>query len=572
MGVKLLNKNLRLFHLGWVIILIGALLAHFIQTSGGISIRDIRFNGNNGQVLSGLLYVPPGVTAENKAPAILAVHGYINSRETQSGFAIEYARRGYVVLALDQSGHGYSDGPAFANGFGGPGALAYLRGLDIVDTDNIGLEGHSMGGWTVLAAAATMPDAYKALVLEGSSTGAPFAMEGTPEWPRNLAVVFSKYDEFSQLMWNVDRAQDVADSPKLQAVFGTDQAVVPGEVYGDIAQGTARILHMPNTTHPGDHISPEAIGYSIDWFAETLDGAEPLPSSDQIWLWKEIGTLIALVGFVVLLAGTFQALLGTQAFAHLRNNPVKAAHSERGAKWWLGFAISAFVPVLTYYLFFGWGEQLFPASALLPQTITSQIAFWAVLNGLIVFLVGFVLRGEKVDARGNILGSILIALATVGIGYLFVLAADFLFKIDFRFWVVALKPLSLVQAKIALVYLVPFTLFFVLALRGLHTGLSVAGDSRLKQYLSNIGALALGFLVFLAFQYGWLLFAGHLFSIEEPLNTVIAIQFLPLMTIIAFLSTFTYRRTGSYLPGAFINALFVTWYIVAGQATQFPVS
>lgn len=568
----MIKKQFRLFHIGWVIILVGALLAHFIQTSGGISIRDIRFNGTNGQVLSGLLYVPPGVSAESKAPAILAVHGYINSRETQSGFAIEYARRGYVVLALDQSGHGYSDAPAFANGFGGPAALAYLRSLDIVDTNNIGLEGHSMGGWTVLAAAAAMPDAYKSVVLEGSSTGAPFAKEGDTSWPRNLAVVFSKYDEFSQLMWHVDRAQDAPDSPKLQTVFGASEAIVPGQLYGDIAAGTARLLQTPNTTHPGDHISPEAIGYSIDWFAQTLQGANDLPSSDQIWLWKEIGTLIALIGFIIVLAGSFEMLLGTQAFAHLRRSPGTAAHATRGGKWWLAFALSAFVPVLSYYLFFSWGAQLLPASAWLPQTITSQIAFWAVLNGLIVLVVGLVLRGGKVEARGDIPGSILIALASVGIGYLFVLAADFLFKVDFRFWVVALKPLSLVQAKIALIYLLPFTLFFVLALRGLHAGLSVNNDSRFTQYAANIAALALGFLVFLAFQYGWLLFNGHLFSLNEPLNTVIAIQFLPLMAIVAFLSTFTYRRTGSYLPGAFINALFVTWYVVAGQATQFPVS
>ena len=565
-------KKFRLFHFGWIIILLGALLAHFIQTSGDVTIKDLRFTGNNGQTLSGLLYVPPGVSAENKAPAILAVHGYINSRETQSGFAIEYARRGYVVLALDQSGHGYSDAPAFANGFGGPGGLAYLRSLDIVDVDNIGLEGHSMGGWTILAAAGAMPDGYKAMVLEGSSTGAPYAADGTTTWPRNLAVVYSKYDEFSQLMWGVDRAQDAPDSAKLQAVFGTSQTIVPGQVYGDIAAGTARMLQTPNTTHPGDHISPEAIGYSIDWFAQTLDGAQPIPASDQIWLWKEIGTLIALVGFVVLLAGTFDMLLAAPAFARLRQPIVASAYITRNAKWWIAFALSTFVPVLTYYLFLSWGGQLFPGSAILPQTITSQIAFWAVLNGLIVFVVGFVLKGDKVEGRGDIWGSLLIALATVGIGYLFVLAADFLFKIDFRFWVVALKPMSLLQFKIALVYLVPFTVFFVLALRGLHTGLSVAGDSRLVQYISNIGALALGFLVFLAFQYGTLLFSGHLFSMNEPLNTVIAIQFLPLLSIVAFLSTFAWRRTGSYLPGAFINALFVTWYIVAGQATQFPVS
>ena len=100
--------------------------------------------------------------------------------------------------ALDQTGHGYSDPPAFANGFGGPDGLAHLRSLDIVDKANIGLEGHSMGGWTVLAAATAMPNDYKSMVLEGSSTGKPFAADGTPSWPRNVALVFAQYEEFSE--------------------------------------------------------------------------------------------------------------------------------------------------------------------------------------------------------------------------------------------------------------------------------------------------------------------------------------------------------------------------------------
>lgn len=563
-------KN-RLFHAGWIIILIGALLAHFIQTSGGVSIRDLRFNGQNGQVLSGLLYVPPGVSAENKAPAILAVHGYFNSRETQDGFAIEFARRGYVVLALDQGGHGYSDPPAFANGFGGPGGLAYLRSLDFVDTDNIGLEGHSMGGWTVLAAAAAMPDAYKAVVLQGSSTGAPFAKEADTSWPRNLAVVFSKFDEFSGTMWGVPTAQEVPTSTKLQTAFGVTEPVVIGQLYGDIANGTARILQQPNTTHPGNHLSPEAIGDAITWFDQTLEGAQPIPADNQIWFWKEIGTLIALVGFVVLMAGTFDMLLKTQAFAHLRKEPAGAAYDKRNGKWWLQFALATLIPVLTYYPFFYWATLVFPASAILPQSFTSQIVLWAVLNGIIVLALGLVFKGNKVEGRGDIWGSVLIALATVGIGYLVVAATDFLFKVDFRFWVVALKPLDLIRTKIALVYLIPFTAYFILAMRGLHTGLSVRTDSRVAQYLSNIAVMIVGFILFLGFQYLTLLFTGHLFSMNESLTTVIGMQFVPLLAIVAFLSTFAWRRTGSYLPGAFINALFVTWYVVGSQAIQFAI-
>ena len=69
-----------------------------------------------------------------------------------------------------------------------------------------------MGGWTVLAAAATMPNDYKSMVLEGSSTGKPFAAEGTANWPRNVALVFAQYEEFAALMWGVDLARDVTQA------------------------------------------------------------------------------------------------------------------------------------------------------------------------------------------------------------------------------------------------------------------------------------------------------------------------------------------------------------------------
>lgn len=275
---------------GAAMMVAGSLLAHLTQTSGGIKIEDIRFKGAKGNTMSALLYTPPNATPQTPAPGILAVHGYINSRETQDGFAIEFARRGYVVLALDQTGHGYSDGPAFSNGFGGPDGLAHLRGLANVDKNNIGLEGHSMGGWTILSAATAMPNDYKAMVLEGSSTGKPFAADGTSTWPRNLALVFAQYEEFSTLMWGVPKARDTVSSPKLWALFGTSSAVEPGKVYGDLQGGTARVLYTPAITHPAEHISHEAIGYALDWFGKTLTGGTPLPASDQIWFRKEIGT------------------------------------------------------------------------------------------------------------------------------------------------------------------------------------------------------------------------------------------------------------------------------------------
>lgn len=562
---------------GVLLILAGGLLAHLTQTAGGIRIQDVRFKGAKGNTMSALLYIPANATPQIPAPGILAIHGYINSRETQDGFAIEFARRGYVVLALDQTGHGYSDPPAFANGFGGPDGLAYLRSLDFVDRTNIGLEGHSMGGWTVLAAATAMPNDYKSMVLEGSSTGKPFAADGTPTWPRNTALVFAQYEEFSTLMWGVDRARDVTRSPKLWAMFGTSGPVEPGKVYGDIGQGTARVLYTPAITHPAEHISHEAIGYSLDWFAKTLKGGTPLPADDQIWLRKELGTLVALLGFIALLIGAFDALLEAPMYSRLRLPEIAdgtmPAHSAAvGRRWIIAFILSALIPVLTYYPAFALAGSFVKPSAWLPQGITNQIMVWAVINGLITLaLMPF---APKRSSRAGIVSqSVVIAVSTVAIGYAALWLADLAFKIDFRFWIVALKLMSAKQAMIFLIYLVPFTAFFVVAFHVLHRNFSTMAAGRAGLYLTNILALTLGFIVLLVLQYGALWLTGKLFNPLPdpgfvPLSTIVAIQFVPLLAICAVVATFTWRRTGSSLPGALICGLFVTWYVVAGTATQ----
>jgi pimeloyl-ACP methyl ester carboxylesterase len=565
---KKMRKPWGLFWIGVIVIVAGCWLAHHTQTHGGIRIQDVRFTGANATPMSGLLYVPVNASSKTPAPGILAVHGYINSRETQSAFAIEYARRGYVVLALDQTGHGYSGGAAFSNGFGGPDGLKYLRSLEFVDRDNIGLEGHSMGGWAILAAALALPDGYKSMVLEGSAVGTVFSpTPGDTKFPRNIAVVFSQYDEFSTLMWGVARAKDVGTSAKLKAMFGTDSNVVSEKLYGSLETGNARALYTPATTHPGDHISAAAVGDSLEWFQKTLVGGTPLPRADQIWIWKELGTLIALVGFVVLILGTFAALIDLPYFAALRQAGVPV-NERRDARWWLSFFLTAALPVLTYFYFFGLGAKWLPPSRYFPQSITNQVLVWALLNGAITLVLGKLLfKSKATSSRWLLSGQI--ALATMGVGYAALLLADYFFKVDFRFWVVALRLLSVEQFSHFLAYLLPFGIFFVVAFRALHGFVSIRGEGAMRLYAAGIGAMAFGFLVFIAAQYLPLFTIGHLLSPDQALNTIVSIQFLPLMVILSVISVFTWRRTNSYVPGALISTLFVTWYMVAGTATQF---
>jgi hypothetical protein len=378
-------------------------------------------------------------------------------------------------------------------------------------------------------------------------------------------------------MWGVEKAADVTQSPKLWELFGTKGTVEPGKEYGDIAQGTARVLYTPAITHPAEHISKEAIGYSLDWFARTLKGGTPRPSDDQIWYRKELGTLVALIGFVALLLGVFDGLLEAPVFSRLRQPAIADGFVQKdtashGGRWLAALLLSAFIPALTYYPAFALGGTFVTPSRFLPQGITNQILVWAVINGLIALaLMPF---APKRAHRARVIGpSILIAVVTVAVGYAALWLSDLIFTIDFRFWIVALKLMNAKQFLIFLIYLLPITAFFVIALHVLHRNFSDVGASRGALYLTNILAMTLGFIVLVGAQYLTLWLSGKLFNpIPDPgfvpLSTIVAIEFVPLLAIVAVIATFTWRRTGSSLPGALICGLFVTWYVVAGTATQ----
>ncbi|MCJ7663312.1 MAG: alpha/beta hydrolase [Desulfobacterales bacterium] len=569
-----------------ILILGGGLLAHFIQTSGGVAVRDVRVVGANGKLMSALLYVPKGVSKAAPAPGIVAMHGYINTRETQDGFAIEFARRGYVVLAADESGHGYSDPPAFINGFGGIPALEYLRTLDIVDKDNIGMEGHSMGGWALLKAAEANPTGYRSVVLEGSSTGTYGAPEGTATFPRNMLVVFDKYDEFSPLMWGAPIAKDIVKGDKLKKAFGTTETVEVGKLYGSIEQGTARKLYMPKMEHPMLHISTEAIGHAVAWMQATLKGGNAIPPSNQIWYWKEIGTLVAMIGMILFLLAIGGYLLKTNYFKGLNEAPA-ASKAATGWGWWVGAVITIVLPIAVYLWAWSFnGKGIAKASWLFPQTITTTIMFWAVTVAaisLILLLLWHFLANRKKGGSfaaygftwknkglqlGKVGKSFLLALITVVAAYLTLVFSAWAFTTDYRIWVFAIKPMTTLQFGIFLRYLIPLAFYFLIIGMVLHGELR-RNSSAWSQMIVNILLLIGAYIWFFLLQYIPLFSGKTMFLAPLHLPTVVLFQYVPIFIIVGLVSTYFYRKTGHIFVGSFINALLITWIVVAGQATHF---
>jgi len=318
-----------------------------------------------------------------------------------------------------------------------------------------------------------------------------------------------------------------------------------------------------------DHFSTEAIGYSLDWMQRTLRGGTPRPVSDQIWYWKEAGTCAALVGFVILLLGLFETLVRLPYFAPLLDSP-EVPTERPGAAARVGLIVAALMPALLWLPLCQWADSLLPPARLLPQTFTNEILLWAVCTGLISYGMALLWRAGKARFNTQRARTIVIAMLVVGGGYVSCAMADFLFKIDFRIWFIAVKLLSAGQARAFLVYLVPFVLSMGLMLRALYSNPLLRAGSAIFQYGVSIAALAGGFILFVLVEYLMLFSTGQLPALYpfDALRVILSIQFIPLLAIVGTIATFTFRRTNSYLPGALIAAVLITWVVVAGQATQ----
>ncbi len=170
----------RLLAIFIAIILISSFFAQLVQTNGGtVKIEPITIDAR-GAELTGELYYPVGTIGDDKLPAVIVNHGGGCIYGAFKNLSEEIARRGFVVLNINAYGSGMSAQPDYddagqgINGFfqslravegqqsflptatpmGLHDAINFVRSLEMVDSEHIGMVGHSMGAYRTSAAAA----------------------------------------------------------------------------------------------------------------------------------------------------------------------------------------------------------------------------------------------------------------------------------------------------------------------------------------------------------------------------------------------------------------------------------
>lgn len=162
----------------------------------------VRFKARDGMEIPNILWKPHQATAQNKAPALLLVHGGPGGQTTRAyNYAAQFlANNGYVILGINNRGSSGYGKTFFAADDGKHGreplwdcvdGKKYLQTLDYVDPDKIGIMGGSYGGYMTLAALAFQPEEFKVGV----------DIFGVSNWVRTLESIPPYWESFREALY-----------------------------------------------------------------------------------------------------------------------------------------------------------------------------------------------------------------------------------------------------------------------------------------------------------------------------------------------------------------------------------
>jgi len=205
----------------------------------GLTYEAVTFPSADGLSLVGWFVFPRN--GDGNGAAIIVCHGYASTRAEVLPEAAVLARHGYSTLLFDFRGHGESEEHLVTLGHDEvqdvQGAVTYLLTRSEVAPDRIGVLGRSMGGATVIRAAARIPD-IRAVATEGAyasladTVANDFAnLTGLPKFPfAPLMVMLGEWQTGLDvnLVRPVDDIAQLSPRPVL-LIHGLSDNVIPPE-------------------------------------------------------------------------------------------------------------------------------------------------------------------------------------------------------------------------------------------------------------------------------------------------------------------------------------------------------
>ena len=606
-----------------ILCLISSVGASVFQTNfGQVTYHDLTIDTASGHKLDALLLVPANATEDNKAPAIVVSHGWYNNREMQDLNYVEYARRGYVVLAISMYGHGDSeviesntwwDDENNANGL--YDGVKYVAELPYVDVTRIGVTGHSNGALACREAVLQDEEGLIAAALLVSNDAVYYDEDGNfynQFGSRDAAIVACQYDEFfHRVDGNPPREYMNQVTAQSFLHFGKDPTGLEKReadvFYKETVDGerAIRAIYNPAIIHPWAHFSTSVVAFSVDFFNQALGAPTYLNHNDQIWPIKAAFNALGIVGFFMFVCAATLALLDTRLFRSLKAEaPVEAWPALEGKakkRYWRTNFWSAIWSIPFYLLAFIIGYVgsmiLGPILGIQLQGASCVIGVWCVLCGLrnisvmkksnrevkvdkateennttshSVKNIDKVERGIKIKF-GKLIKSIILALVVVAASFAIVYISDYFLLTDYRLWCFAtIRAFSASHIPNILLYLPLWLVYYIpLSVSTNCYGYTKRGRKGKRTGLGwSMFFAALGPAIMIVAQYTKFYTTGTL--ILDSLTGIMGIWLFPIVIMLplaAYISHKIYVKTKNPYIGGIIMALIACILTVTNTLT-----
>ncbi len=548
-----------------VLMMSGVAISSLVQNNfGQVIVTEVDLLAADGSNIHSTLQKPYYADAGNPLPAVIVIHGSMQSKEWLMAFGIELARRGFVVLTIDVNGHGNSD-----DGTGsGIAALDYITNLDYVDESQIGLIGHSMGGGIAMSAIINSDTPVRALVLVGSGVSSSIA---NSSYPQNLLIAVGSFDSLSRYSNNLS---------SLEAIFGVTN-IEPHVTYGNFTDGTARRIVFGPTNHLLETIEPTLVSESVEWMKSSLKGGMEddrwVPADQLLYGWWLVGGLISTFFAVFTIFPVITILLDIPFFSQVKKQPI-SEHAADNSQF-LGYGLLyGLVGVILFYPMLGVGLFID-----FPQNWGSSVMAWILGTGLVLILLAwYLLKTEKVkldwteiwkttyDSRRIktvLVRTFILALLVIFWLYLWSWIVDIGFALDLRCFLPGMNDLTLSRALFVPLYTVFFFVYFFadgLWLTGVLRRKNMGSwmEGQIKWSAESVFIKCLPYVILIALEYGIGLLTGiTLFPGLIGYSFLFFYAFLPWFAVSAVITVWGYRSTDNYYLGAFINALLCAWLL-----------
>lgn len=551
------------------------LLAHTIETDGGnVDVDRLSIVMDEGALLSAKLWRPVNASASNPAPAVILVPGGNANLEYMSSISLELARRGYVALAIDPFTIGRSDVIQPTPNLGSSSALAYIKELDFVDKDAIGMVGWSAGVGRMNAAAIQdgVPNGVKALF--GFGAGSP----GDPELAINQGYFIGKIE--TTYGFGINKQKDINTAPAFTNGMQADY-VEFATWYGDLANNKGRILYTGLTGHILGLISKSGVSSVCDFFNDALAPAPNGNVKNYVFGWKELSTALAMIALIVTMITLGNLLLKTTFFKTLHKSDKTAVVAEPNVLMWGMLVLSIlFGALIAKWAVFN-GQQILNRTVFLQIANVNGFVFWLLcLTAFsILVLAARVLFDKKLDKNAlkshaklslsNVLKSLLFGFGLILIGYFLVSLADQFFGMSPRVWKVQLNILNPNRPRLWLIYF-PFFLLPMLVFNFVQTSSYYLKD-RPKLFTLLVWAANTLPALLLLYVYGTIVFTGLTPITNAAMSRANGsmLDALLLMLPVSFITAHFYNKTNNFYIGAFLNAMFFAWSAVGTDLITF---